>query len=88
MRLLPPSGGLTAGEALGLVRELKSWRLLDGFRGRPKGDIDALVAAIVAFSRMIASLGSRLVEAEINPIFVLPQGQGVCATDGVVVLAA
>jgi hypothetical protein len=41
--------------------------LLDGYRGRPKADVDALVCAIVAFSRMTAQLGERLVEAEINP---------------------
>jgi hypothetical protein len=40
-----------------------------------------------ASSRMAAQLGARLVEAEINPVFVLPQGQGVRAADGVVVLA-
>jgi hypothetical protein len=36
----------------------------------------ALVDAIVAFSQMAAQLGERLVEAEINPLFVLPQGTG------------
>jgi len=69
------------------VRELKAWPLLDGFRGRPKADVDALVSAIVAFSQMTAQLGDRLVEAEINPLFVLPASQGVRAADGVVVLA-
>jgi acyl-CoA synthetase (NDP forming) len=88
MRLLPEEGGLSRGEALGMARELKTWPLLDGFRGRPKADTEALADAIVAFSRMGAQLGDRLIEAEINPIFVLPQGQGVCAADGVVVLAA
>ena len=70
-----------------VAHDLKTWPLLDGFRGRPKADIEALVDAIVAFSRMAAQLGERLVEAEINPVFVLPQGQGVRAADGVVVLA-
>jgi acyl-CoA synthetase (NDP forming) len=87
MRLLPPQGGLSREEAIGMARELKTWPLLDGFRGRPKADIDALVTAIVAFSQMAAQLGDRLVEAEINPLFVLPEGQGVRAADGVVVLA-
>jgi acyl-CoA synthetase (NDP forming) len=86
MRLLPPQGGLTRADALAMARELKTWPLLDGFRGRPKADVEALVDAIVAFSRMAAQLGERLVEAEINPIFLLPQGQGVLAADGVVVL--
>jgi hypothetical protein len=61
--------------------------LLDGYRGRPKLDVDALVTAIVDFSVMVSQLGDRLVEAEINPIFVLPQGAGVRAADAVAVLA-
>jgi hypothetical protein len=36
---------------------------------------------------MTAQLGERLIEAEINPVFVLPEGRGVRAADGVVVLA-
>jgi acyl-CoA synthetase (NDP forming) len=87
MRLLPPEGGLSREEALEMVRSLKTWPLLDGFRGRPKADVEALVSAIVAFSQMTAQLGERLIEAEINPVFVLPAGQGVRAADGVVVLA-
>ncbi len=87
LRLLPAQGGLNREEALEMVRELKTWPLLDGFRGRPKADVDALVSAIVAFSHMTAQLGERLLEAEINPIFVLHAGQGVCAADGVAVLA-
>ena len=69
-----------------MARELKTWPLLDGFRGRPKADVEALVSAIVAFSRMASQLGDRLIDAEIYPVFVLPQGQGVLAADGVVVL--
>lgn len=91
MRLLPAEanglGALSRAEALAMAKDLKTWPLLDGFRGRPKADVEALVDAIVAFSRMAAQLGPRLVEAEINPVFVLPQGQGVRAADGVVVLA-
>lgn len=86
LRMLP-SAGLSREEAAALVRELKTWPLLDGFRGRPVCDVDALVSAIVCFSQMAATLGERLVEAEINPIFVLPQGQGARAADGVAVLA-
>ena len=87
MRLLPPTGGLSRADALAMAQELKTWPLLDGFRGRPLADVDALVTAIVAFSQMAAQLSERLVEAEINPVFVLPKGQGVRAADGVVVLA-
>lgn len=86
IRLLPSQGGLSKNEALAMARELKTWPLLDGFRGRPKADVEALTDAVVAFSRMAAQLGERLMEAEINPVFVLPQGAGVRAADGVVVL--
>lgn len=89
MRLLPSGGGgLSGEEAVAMVHELKTWPLLDGFRGRPKADLDALVSAIVAFSQMTAQLGDRLVEAEINPLFVLPEGQGVRAADGIALLAS
>jgi acyl-CoA synthetase (NDP forming) len=87
LRMLPPQGGLSHEEALSMARELRTWPLLDGYRGRPRADVPALVEAIVAFSRMAAQWGDRLVEAEINPLFVLPHGQGVLAADGVVVLA-
>lgn len=86
MRLLPPEGGLDLSEARAMARDLVTWPLLDGFRGRPKCDVEALARAIVAFSRMVAQLGDRLTEAEINPVFVLAAGQGVKAADGLVVL--
>lgn len=88
MRLLPPMGGLSREEALAMLHDLITWPLLDGFRGRPRLDVEALESAIVAFSLMTAQLGERLIEAEINPVFVLPAGQGVRAADGVVVLGA
>ena len=43
MRLLPPTGWAQPAEALGMAQELKTWPLLDGFRGRPKADVEALV---------------------------------------------
>ena len=86
LRLLPTQGGLSRDEALELARSLKTWPLLDGFRGQPKADVPALVDAIVAFSVMAAQMGERLIEAEINPLFVL--ARGVRAADGVVVLSA
>ncbi|HYI71939.1 MAG TPA: acetate--CoA ligase family protein [Skermanella sp.] len=81
---LPPLG---KRDAQAMIDEIKSSQLLKGFRGRPRGDLDALVSAILAFSDMIVVLGDRLVEAEINPLFVLPEGRGVCAADGLVVLS-
>jgi acetate---CoA ligase (ADP-forming) len=84
MRLVPVS----EQDARDMIAELKSAILLHGFRGRPKADVEALVGAIMAFSNMIEQLGEQLSEAEINPLFVLPEGAGVRAADGVVVLRA
>ncbi|MEM5372856.1 acetate--CoA ligase family protein [Paraburkholderia azotifigens] len=86
MRLLCPQTGLSRDDALAMIRELKTYPLLNGFRGRQRADIEALVSAVVAFGQMAVHLGSRLREAEINPIFVQPEGKGVYAADGVVVL--
>ena len=86
LRLLPPQGGLDTADAYAMLHELKTWPLLDGFRGAEKADVEALVAAIVGFSHMVAQLGEQLLEAEINPMIVLPAGRGVRAVDGVAVL--
>ena len=88
LRLVPRGQPLSLSQAHAMVRELRLWPLLDGYRGAPKRDTTALAAAIVAFSRLLAWHPDRLVEAEINPLFVLPTGQGVRAADGVAVLTA
>ena len=83
LRLLP----VNHEQAHEMLRELRTFPLLDGFRGRPKGDIEAAVACIVAFSDMAMQLGERLLEAEINPLLVRPAGRGVVALDGLTVIA-
>ena len=86
MRLLSPGKSLSQEEILEMLQELKTWPLLNGYRGRPQSDVSALVKAIEQFSEMVAAFGDRLIECEINPIFVFPQGQGVKAADGIAVL--
>jgi succinyl-CoA synthetase beta subunit len=82
VRLVP----VTADDAQDMISSLRSAPLLRGFRGGPRYDVDALARAIVAFSNMILDLGSRVSEAEINPLFMLPDGRGVRAGDGLVIL--
>jgi acyl-CoA synthetase (NDP forming) len=83
LRLLP----LDRAEVAAMIAELRGAKLLHGFRGRPRADIPALEDAVLAFARMGEALGDRLVTAEINPLFVLPEGEGVRAADGLAVLA-
>lgn len=66
-------------EADNMIRNLKSFRILDGYRGTPKSDIDALSEAIVKVSEMAAERADELAELDINPVFVYEKG--ICAVD-------
>ena len=83
LRLLP----LSRTEAEAMVAELRGTALLRGHRGGSAMDVPALVQALLDFAAMGEALGARLVTAEVNPLFVLPQGQGVRAADALAVLA-
>jgi succinyl-CoA synthetase beta subunit len=52
---------------------------LRGFRGRPPGDLEALAAAVVSMSRLAGD--ASVLEAEVNPLIVMAQGEGVVAVD-------
>ena len=64
------------------IDRLKIARLLDGYRGAPRGDREALVEAIMAVASLAKVQRDRLVELDINPILVMPAGKGVIAADG------
>ena len=64
-----------------MIGELKVAKLLAGFRGRPAADLDALVAAICGLSDFYLDHRHLLSDLEINPLIVLPKGQGVRAVD-------
>ncbi|MBK8323614.1 MAG: acetate--CoA ligase family protein [Betaproteobacteria bacterium] len=67
-----------------LVGLTKASTLLAGFRGQPEADVDALVAAMVRLSQFAARHADRLAEMDVNPLIVLPKGQGVMALDAVI----
>jgi acyl-CoA synthetase (NDP forming) len=81
---------ITRDEARGMLAEVKGSRLLQGFRGKPEADVDALLQVLVDVSQLGAQLGGHgrgdLAELDINPLLVLPRGQGVKAVDALVVL--
>jgi acyl-CoA synthetase (NDP forming) len=74
-------------EARRMIGELRGGAVLQGVRGRPPADIDALARALAALSRFAAAQGPTLRSLDVNPLLVLPQGQGVLALDAVVVPA-
>jgi acyl-CoA synthetase (NDP forming) len=79
---VPPFGDATARDMLG---ELRGARLLDGVRGAPPADVDGLVDVILRVQRMAMELGDSLAELDINPLMVLPRGQGAVALDALAV---
>lgn len=64
---------LTRADAEEMLEEIRGKALLAGARGRPPADREALVEAILAFSRLVVENPS-LAEVEINPLLALPQG--------------
>ncbi len=76
-RLLPVDEAMVAE----MLRELKAWPLLDGFRGRPMADVQAACDAVTGLSRAKQGLGHSVSELEVNPLLVYPLGQGAIALD-------
>jgi acyl-CoA synthetase (NDP forming) len=70
------------------LRQLKGFRVLDGHRGKPKADVSAAARAIASLCAAVLAGGPRLREVEINPLLVMPQGQGAVAIDALVLLDA
>ncbi len=79
-RILP----ITRSEAIDMVREIKAFPILDGARGRPKADVEALVDTLVKLAALALDLKEHVAEIDINPLFVLPRGQGVFAADALI----
>ncbi|MBL8379946.1 MAG: acetate--CoA ligase family protein [Burkholderiales bacterium] len=71
-------------EALAMIRELRSYPLLDGARGRPRADLDTLADALVRLSELAAAHADRIAAIDVNPFIALPQGG--CAVDAWMVL--
>ncbi len=78
---IPP---LSKAQAQDMLARLRGFQILGGVRGKPPADIDALCEAIVGISNLAVSLGDQLNGVDINPLIVLPNGQGVVAVDAVV----
>ncbi len=66
------------------VSGLKIAKLLNGYRGQAKGDIEALVNSVAAAADYVVSNASNVEEVDINPVMVLPEGLGVVAADALI----
>lgn len=68
------------------IRGLKIARLLHGYRGKPAGDVEAVIDTVEAVARFAWDHRDRLAELDVNPLMVLPKGQGAVAVDALVVM--
>lgn len=72
---------VSPAEAAEMLMSTRAGRLLEGWRGKPKGDIAAAADVISRLSQVIVDLEKEVREIEINPLAVLPEGRGCVPLD-------
>jgi acetyltransferase len=77
---------LSEADAREMIEKTRAGRLLTGFRGQIHADLDAVVDAILRLSQLAVDF-PQIEEMEINPLLVLPRGQGALALDGRIILS-
>jgi acyl-CoA synthetase (NDP forming) len=82
---LPPFG---PGDAEALLDQAPAvGKLLRGFRGAPAGDRTALIGLIDDFARFVTATGDGVAAIDLNPVMVLPDGEGAKVVDATIELA-
>lgn len=76
---------VSEAEAAVMLRSLKAFPVLDGARGRPQADLDAAAKAVAALSRFAAAHAESVAEIDINPLLLMPKGQGAVALDALLI---
>src|SRR5688572_17474058 len=66
---------LTTMDAFEMVREIRGYRLLEGYRGHPPADVEAIQEVLLRISRMVEEF-PEISELDLNPVFALPPGEG------------
>lgn len=79
---VPPLGRTNAER---MMREVKGYQILKGFRGKKRADMDSIVDILVKLSHLCIDLQEILGEIDINPLMVFDEGQGAKALDALVV---
>ncbi|WP_085909726.1 acetate--CoA ligase family protein [Kiloniella majae] len=70
------------------LKKLKLYKLLEGYRGQPVGDIDALINTILLVADFARHNEKNLVEMDLNPVMVLPKGKGIVIADAMIRMAS
>lgn len=67
-----------------MICSIRGAQLLEGARGKPPCDVDALASMLVRLSSLAAAAGPGLLSIDLNPVLVLPKGQGCFVADALV----
>lgn len=77
---------ITRDDAEEMVKEVRGYKILEAFRGKPKADIGSLVNILLKVSELTKDLGDIISELDINPLTVFDEGKGVKVIDALAVL--
>jgi acyl-CoA synthetase (NDP forming) len=71
---------ITDRDAAEMVRSIKGYRLLEGYRGHPAADIDAIENLLLRIARLVEEV-PEIAELDLNPVIALPPGRGCLIVD-------
>lgn len=74
-------------QVLAALQSLKTAPMLTGYRGLPVADLDAAIDAIMAVAAFAAAHADTILELDVNPLMVRPEGLGAVAADALIRLA-
>jgi acetyltransferase len=80
---IPPLDRDTAGD---MIDQTRTSRILKGFRGAPPADLEALIDVLIAVGNLAVDWSERIEALDINPLLIMPEGQGTVAVDALLVL--
>ena len=82
----PESQGIDGGKLEQMLEEIRTHALLDGVRGQPAVDKEAIIENLLRVGQLVKDF-PEIVELDINPLIVYPEGQGAIAIDMRLVLS-
>lgn len=72
-------------EALRMIRDIKGFAMLEGVRGAPPADIEALADLLSRLSHFAAANADQIASIDLNPVLVMERGRGVLPLDALIV---
>jgi hypothetical protein len=76
---------ISEDEAHAMIRSLKLFPILDGARGQPKADVPAAAQTLARLSQFACRYARNVAEIDMNPVRILPEGQGAVVLDALLI---